>query len=107
MRSDPLPAFGGEKARRLFWAAKNGGIVKVADDGFTWIFEKIPKTMIRDGVIIPAPKFLEMATATLELSREDVFSVDDNTIRQVAQKIAGFDVKIARNDARGLEHADQ
>lgn len=107
MRTATLPAFGGEKARRLYWAAKNGGIVKIADDGFLWIFERTPRTLVSEGTILPAAKFAAMAAKTLGIPVEELFEADDQAIRQVAQKIAEINFLNARNVARGLENAQQ
>lgn len=107
MRVMPLPSFGGEKARRLFWAVKNDGIVKVAPDGFTWIFEKKPRTLISDGTVFPAAQFATMAAEMLEIRVNELFEADDEALRQVARKLAGIDIGNARIDARGLDYAEQ
>ena len=101
----PLPAFGGEKARRLFWAAKNNGIVKFVPPKFLWIFENVPKTITSEGEIIGALDFVHMISNTLEISETDVYLLDDDTIRFAALKIAGIDE--ARDDARGQGYAAQ
>lgn len=85
------PECGGEKARRLYWATRKRGIVKVSNDGgMVWIFEKVPPTLRRDGFIINAADFLERAAEILSIPPEDVFSLEDDQIRGVARTIAGI-----------------
>lgn len=85
---------GGEKARRLYWATRKRGIVKVSNDGgMVWIFEKVPPTLRRDGFIINASEFLARAAEILRILPEDVFSLEDCQIREVARTIAGVTPK--------------
>ncbi len=102
-----IPECGGEKGRRLYWATRKRGIVKVSPDGgMVWIFEHIPPTLIRDGFIIDAVEFLHRAAELLRMRPDDVFSLEDNQIRNVAREIAGIHPQ-APVIAGGAENAEK
>lgn len=99
-----VPACGGEKARRLFHAVRKGGIVKVSPDGsLVWIFENTPSTIAGDGTIIDAREFARKAAEVLQLPADDIYSLGDEEIRDIARRLAGTH-PIASHDARGAHN---
>jgi hypothetical protein len=85
------PTFGGEKARRLYHAIRKGGILKISFDGsYIWLFESPPSTIVHDGTIFDARDFRELASEALGIRPEDVYSLDDDEIRDIARRLAGI-----------------
>ena len=98
------PECGGQKAWRLWWATRKKGLVKVSFDGLLiWIMERRPSTLINDGFIIDAKEFLGRAAELLRIHPDDVFSLNDTQIRNVAREIAGIHPQ-APVIAGGAEH---
>ena len=86
-----IPACGGEKARRLFHAVRKGGIVKVSPDGsLVWIWENRPPTIAGGGTIIDAREFARKAAEALQLPADDIYSLEDEEIRDIARRLAGI-----------------
>lgn len=86
-----LPNYGGEKARRLYWATRKNGIVKVSYDGsLLWIWERKPEIPVSNGHIFEAKEFLNKAAKILEIQPEQVFTKEDDVLRRVARLVAGI-----------------
>lgn len=108
MKTEAIPAMGGEKARRLYWACRKGGLVKISADGsLIWFWEVPPRTIHNDGsTYIEAKDFLKMAADTLGITEIQVFELEDESIRTVARRIAGIDPTLAKTPqiARGANN---
>lgn len=87
-----VPSCAGEKSRRLYFATIKGGVVKVSGEGgkFVWIFEKATSFIRNDGVIFDACDFVEKAAAALKIRQEDVFSLENEDIQDIARQLAGI-----------------
>jgi len=106
MNALPLPGYGGEKARRLSHAARKSGILKVSPDGsHVWVFETRPSTLV-DGTIFPAREFVDLASEALGIQWQEVFSLDDEAIREIARRLAGI-TPASLADAREADNAEQ
>jgi hypothetical protein len=85
------PSFGGEKARRLFWATIKGGCIKISENGkFIWVFESRSPLISTDGHLFDAKDFVDRAAATLNIQKTDVFNLEDDRIRDIARQLSGI-----------------
>lgn len=85
------PSFGGEKARRLFWATLKGGCIKISSNGkFIWVFESKSPLISNDGQVFDANDFVDRAAAALNIPKTEVFNLEDDRIRDLARQLSGI-----------------